>query len=125
MNNSEYKNQLIRRTFAYSLNVIRLIDTLSKNDFTVEILAKQLLRSATSVGANIIEAQAASSRKDFINFLNYALKSSNESNFWLVLIRNAGKGDKERINLLLQETDEIGRILGSTIVKLKSKNLNS
>jgi four helix bundle protein len=104
------------------LEIIKFIEVLNKRDFVIQIIAKQLLRSATSIGANIIEAQAASSRKDFINFLNHALKSANESKFWLGLLRDAHKAPLEKTNTLLKETDEMGRILGSSIVTLRGKN---
>ena len=62
---------------------------------TSRIINDQLLRSATSIGANVIEAQAASSRKDYTNFFAYALKSANECKFWLGLLRDSGRGDKD------------------------------
>src|SRR3990167_6852991 len=96
-----FKRKLIRRAYTYSLDIIRFIDLLNKQDFVVQIIAKQLLRSLTSIGANIIEAQAASSKRDFINFLNHALKSANESKFWLGLLRDSGKANKEQVNILL------------------------
>ncbi|MBU2592490.1 four helix bundle protein [Patescibacteria group bacterium] len=52
------------------------------------IISDQLLRAGTSIGANIVEAQAASSRRDFTNFLNHALKSANETKFWLILSKD-------------------------------------
>jgi len=80
-----------------------------------------LLRSATSIGANIIEAQAASSRKDFKNFLNHALKSANETKFCLALLRDSGKKSKEDMELLLKEAKELSNILASSIITLKNK----
>ena len=69
----KHKSTLKDRSYQYSINLIRFIDTLSI-DISTQIIKKQLLRSATSIGANIVEAQAASSKKDFINFYNYSLK---------------------------------------------------
>ena len=94
---------------------------MSKNDFTVQIIVKQLLRSATSIGANIIEAQAGSTKRDFTNFFNYALKSANESKFWLGLLRDSKKGNQDEINKLLQETIELANILGSSVLTLKGR----
>jgi len=94
---------------------------LNKNDFTVQIIVKQLLRSATSIGANIIEAQAGSTKRDFTNFFNYALKSANESKFWLGLLRDSKKGNQDEINKLLQETIELANILGSSVLTLKGR----
>ena len=121
-NNSEkYKMDLKKRAYFYALDVIRFIDGVDKKDFTVEVIVKQLLRSATSIGANIIEAQAGSTKKDFTNFFSYALKSANETKFWLALLRDSGKGNKESVNELLQEVTELANILASSILTLKGK----
>lgn len=64
-NNSKLKIDLKKRAYLYTLDVIKFIDILDKNDFSIQIIARQLLRSATSIGANIIEAQAGSTKKDF------------------------------------------------------------
>jgi four helix bundle protein len=61
-----------------------------------QIISKQLLRSGTSIGANYIEAQGSSSKKDFTNFFHHSLKSANESKFWLAIIRDTNKGDKKK-----------------------------
>ena len=101
-NNSEKpKIELKQRAYLYALAVMKFLDALNKKDFSVRIIANQLLRSATSVGANIIEAQAGSTKKDFTNFFNHALKSANESKFWLGLMRDSGKADKDTVNRLL------------------------
>lgn len=120
-NNSKLKTDLKKRVYFYALEIIKFIDNLDKKDFIVQIIAKQLLRSATSIGANIIEAQAGSTKRDFTNFFAYALKSANESKFWLGLIRDSGKANREIVNVLLQETNELANILGSSILTLKGK----
>lgn len=113
--------QLKERVYFYSLDVIKFIDALDKKDLSTSVIAKQLLRSATSIGANIIEAQAGSSKKDFANFFSYALKSANESKFWLGLLRDSGKINKEKTNKLLDETRQLANILGASIMTLKGK----
>lgn len=120
-NNEKEKIDLKRRAYLYALDIIKLINNLDMKDFVVQIIAKQLLRSATSIGANIIEAQAGSTKKDFTNFFSYSLKSANESRFWLGLLRDSGKVNTENINKLLQETTELANILGSSILTLKGK----
>ena len=120
-NNTKIKVDLKKRAYIYALGVIRFIDVLDKKDFSVQTISRQLLRSATSIGANIIEAQAGSSKKDFTNFFNHALKSANESKFWLGLMRDSGKADKDATNKLLQETTELANILGSSILTLRGK----
>jgi four helix bundle protein len=69
----------------------------------------------------VIEAQAASSRKDYTNFLSHALKSANECKFWFGLLRDSGRGDKEVVNRLLIEATEIANILATSILTLKGK----
>lgn len=120
-NNVKVKTDLKKRAYIYALSVIQFIDGLDKKDFSVQTISRQLLRSATSIGANIIEAQAGSTKKDFTNFFNYALKSANESKFWLGLLRDSGKADKKAVNKLLQETTELANILGASILTLRGK----
>lgn len=120
-NSAKPKTELKHRAYLYALAIIKLIDILDKRDFSIEVTTKQLLRSATSIGANIIEAQAGSTRKDFANFFAYALKSANESKFWLGLLRDSGKVERKNVEMLFQETIEIANILGSSILTLKGK----
>jgi four helix bundle protein len=117
---ARFKDEFKQRTYKFALDVIRLMEQLPMEQ-TSRIISDQLLRSATSIGANVIEAQAASSRKDYINFFNYALKSANECKFWLGLLRDSGRGDKEAVNKLLEETTEVANILASSILTLKGK----
>lgn len=120
-NASKFKIDLKTRVYTYALDIIKFIDGLDRRDLTTQIISRQLLRSATSVGANIIEAQAGSTKKDFTNFFNYSLKSANESKFWLGLLRDSGKAPLDKISRLLQETVELSKILGSSILTLKGK----
>lgn len=120
MNNEEFKKMLTSRAFNLARNIIKLTDKFP-NKKSAWIIADQLLRAATSIGANIIEAQAASSRKDFVNFLNHALKSGNETKFWLALSKDLDNKLITEMDIYLKETDEIVRILGSSISKLRGK----
>src|SRR3989338_5080900 len=120
-NNSKSKTDLKKRAYIYALDVIRFIDVLDKKDFSIQIISKQLLRSATSIGANIIEAQAGSSKKDFTNFFNHALKSADESRFWLGILRDSNKCNKNTVDKIFQETTELANILGSSILTLRGK----
>lgn len=114
------KLQLKQRAYIYALKIIKFIDSLP-TDQSSKIIGAQLLRSATSIGANIVEAQASSTKKDFTNFFNYALKSANESKFWLGLLRDSGKADRKEVDLLLKETTELANMLGSSILTLRGK----
>ena len=114
------KEELNKRVYVFSVKVIRFLDKLPKKKLYWTV-GDQLLRSATSIGANIIEAQAASSRKDFTNFYNHSLKSANESKVWLTLLRDTDKGDKKELKWLLDELIEISNILASSILTMKGK----
>jgi four helix bundle protein len=119
--NIKYKTKLKDRAYQYSIKIIEFLDNLPK-DMSTQIISKQLLRSATSIGANIVEAQASSSKKDFTKFFNYSLKSANESVYWLGLLKDAKRINNNQIEYLLNETKELAKILGSSILTLKSKN---
>jgi len=116
------KNIIKYRTYSFSLNVIDLLELLPRN-YIFETIGKQLLRSATSIGANIIEAQAGKSRKDFANFYQIALKSSNETKYWLLIIKEKVKIVEvmDKSNILLQEAIEISNMIGASIITLKNK----
>lgn len=120
-NNDDFKKRLINRAFTFSRSVISLVDKFP-NKRSAWVIADQLIRAATSIGANIIEAQAGSSRRDFVNFLSHALKSANETKFWLALAKDLVPNELEKIGILLREVDELAKILGSSIATLKGKN---
>ena len=117
---AKFKEEFKRRVYRFALDVIGFVDRLPLEQ-TSRIITDQLLRSTTSIGANVIEAQAASSRKDHTNFFTHALKSANECKFWLGLLRDSGRGDKEAVNRLLREATEIANILATSILTLKRK----
>ena len=120
MDNEEFKKMLKLRTFNLAREVMQFVDKFP-NKRSAWIITDQLLRAIMSIGANIAEAQAASSKKDFINFLNYALKSGNETKFWLALAKDLDNKLISEIDKYLKETDEIVRIIGSSIATLKGK----
>lgn len=113
---TEFKNRL------YSLT-LRLIDVIDKlpNDVVARRMGDQLLRSGTSVMANYVEAKAAASRRDYINFYTIALKSANESILWISLLRDSGRLKPEDSECIKAEMEEIANILAASIITLKSK----
>lgn len=121
MNNEDFKKQLIKRAFLLARRIITLVDKFPQKR-SAWVITDQLIRAATSIGANIIEAQAASSKKDFANFLNHALKSGNETKFWLALSKDLDEKLITEIDEILKETDELVKILGASIATLKGKN---
>jgi len=117
---AKFKNEFKKRLYNWVLRLIKFIDKLPK-DSVCGVMGKQLLRSGTSILANYIEANSASSKKDFINFFTHSLKSSNESKVWLTLLRDTEKGDREELEWLLQELIEISNIIAKGIITLKEK----
>ena len=119
--NQDFKKQLIKGAFNLARKIITLVDKFP-NKRSAWVIADQLIRAATSIGANIIEAQAASSKRDFINFLNHALKSGNETKFWLALVKDLDQKLVNEVDFLLNEAKELTNILGSSIITLKNKS---
>ena len=80
------------------------------------------MRSALSVGANIVEAKNSSSRLEFKRYYEIALKSSNESKYWMCLLRDGFEVKDEDLNKLLKEADEVSKILATSVMKLKKSD---
>lgn len=119
--NSNLKSKdLNLRTYKFSLDIISFVNTLP-NKRAFWVLGDQLLRCVTSIGANIIEAKASSSRREFIKFYEIALKSANESLYWLSLLKDSYNGLRNKCEPLINEAEEICKMLGSSILTLKGK----
>lgn len=123
MEKQQVKSKNIKhRAYAFSLQTISFLELLPKN-YIYQTLGSQLLRSATSIGANIVEAQAGRTRRDFANFYQIALKSANETKYWLALLKektNDANG-REVSERLLKEAIEISNMLGASLLTLKKK----
>jgi four helix bundle protein len=118
--NLSRENSLKVRTYKFSLAVIDLVNHLPVKRGYMSI-GDQLVRSATSIGANLVEAKSASSRKDYIKYFEISLKSANESKYWLCLVRDAFRENDGGADKLLNELTEICNMLGSSIITLKGK----
>lgn len=114
------KMQLKERSFNFSVKVFRFVDTLSRGTAD-QVVARQLLRSATSIGANLAEAFGSSSKKDFINYFHIALKSSVETKYWLYLLRETVKGDQEKLDSLIGECEAIANMIAASILTMKNR----
>jgi len=117
---TKFKSDLKKRCFRFSLAIIAFIDTLP-NKRAAWIIADQLLRAAMSIGANLIEGSAASSRLEYKKYYEIALKSANETKYWLCLLRDSGLGEKERTQALLDEATQLANMLAVGVMKLKRK----
>lgn len=110
------------RSLAYALRAIKLYQFLqARKDGAGWILGKQYLRSASSIGANIEEAQAGESRSDFIHKLGVAQKEAKESLYWLHLLSESGIVRRVKLKPLMRETEELVAVITAIIVSSKSR----
>lgn len=116
----KFKNEFKSRLYVFVLSTVKFIDILPKDNLSHRI-GDQLLRSSTSIIANYIEGQSASSKKDFTNFFNHSLKSANESKVWFALLRDSKRVDTKEVEWFLDELDQISKIFASSILKLRGK----
>lgn len=119
--NDSFKN-IKHRAYKFAMDVIRLMGNLKSEKIWYSI-QDQLIRSSTSIGANLVESSGASSRKDLINYLHISLKSANETKYWLCLIRDSYELSKDDFNMLINEADELSKIIAASIISLKAKQL--
>src|SRR3989338_2365688 len=111
---------LEERTAKFGERVIVFTKTLPRNEITRPIMT-QLIKSATSIGANYCEADDAESAKDFIHKLGICKKEAHETKHWLRMLVGAYPGGKESASKLWQEVKELHLIFNSIINKTKSK----
>ena len=116
--NLKFKTNLKDRCFKLSLEVISLADELPRKR-SAWVISDQVIRSVCSIGANLSEAKSSSSRLEFKKFNEIALKSANESRYWLELLRESKIAKEKQIEPLLIELDEISKMIASGIIKLK------
>ncbi len=109
------------RCFHFSKDVILFIQQ-TKYERIYNSLFDQLIRSATSIGANMVEGGAGSTNKDFINFMHISLKSANETKYWLCLIKETLEVNIEKANELIVEANELSKIIASIILNTKNKH---
>jgi len=114
------RNDLSKRLLTFAVRVIKFLRTLPKST-EYNVIRYQLIKSATSAGANYDEAQSGSSRADFHNKVNISLKEMSESNYWLEIIKAVidSKYNIDELNRLIEESEELDNILGSIVKKTK------
>ena len=118
MENHAGKNDLEERTLAFSVAVVRFVSALDRTEIS-KVMARQLLRSATSIGANYREANRAESRDDFIHKTGIAQKEAAETDYWLEICNQTNLGPKPEVEKLLAEARELLAIF--TTINRKAK----
>jgi len=112
------------RSYVYSLRAIKLYQALQqRKDGAGWVLGKQYLRAATSIGANVEEAQSAESRPDFVHKYGIAQKEARESLYWLRLLAESGIIPSRRLRPLLKETEELFAVITGIILSTKRGSL--
>lgn len=114
------KNILIHKTYIFSLRIVKLARFLiqDKKEF---VLSKQILRSGTSIGANTEEAIGGQSEKDFFAKLSVTYKEARETRYWLHLLQDSGYISVNQAGSLLNDCEEILKILGKTLSTIQKK----
>ena len=115
----KYYNPVLDKSFKFAVRIIRFYKLKSSKDYSLNPLYKQLLRSATSIGANISEAQSAVTKKDFINKLGISLKESRETEYWLKLFNESEIISTVEFKSLFNDCEELSKLLTSIIKSSK------
>ncbi len=115
------ENIIKRKSYDFALLVVKIYKKLTADNREF-VLSKQLLRSGTSIGANIEEAVGAQSRNDFLSKISIAYKESRETKYWIMLLFDTGYLDKSDKDILSENCDELCRLLGA-IQKTMKGNL--
>ncbi|MBR5146297.1 MAG: four helix bundle protein [Bacteroidales bacterium] len=121
--NISYNIKIEDLTFNFAKKIVFLRKKLVSSDNKEFIISKQLLRSGTSIGANIAEAEHPQSNADYLNKVSIALKEANETRFWIRLLKECGYITSEEESYLLNDCCTIIKILVSIVNKV-SKRLN-
>lgn len=117
------KDNIIKnKSFLFAIRMVKLSQFLNKNKNEF-VLAKQIIRSGTAIGALVREAEHAQSTKDFIHKLQIGLKEANETAYWLELLKEADLIDVKLFKSLFEDCTEIIKLLASIIITLKKKNI--
>ena len=115
------ENIILTKTYDFALRIIKLYKYLNteKNEYT---LSKQILRSGTSIGANSEEAAGSISKKDFRAKFFIAYKEARETHYWLRLLKDSDYIDAKLANSLIEDVEEILKILGAILKTVSSKS---
>jgi four helix bundle protein len=111
---TERVNPSIDKSYRFALRIIEIYRILS-SDKKEYILSKQLMRSGTSIGANVEEANGAQSKKEFRARMSIAYKECRETHYWLRLLRDSKYLSEEEVKPVLSDCDELLRIIGSIV----------
>ena len=115
------RRDLCERTFQLALRIVNLCQELSKNPGVARTMANQLLRSGTSVGANVEEGQAAQSEADFASKYSISCKEARETHYWLRLLAESKIVSPDKLADLMAECNELIAILTTIVKKVRDR----
>jgi len=118
--NNNPKNLLKQKCFQFSIDIIHFAKLLNFDTIN-QILLRQLIRSATSVGANIVEAFGSGTKKGFLNFFSIAYKSAKETLYWLYIFRETKIGSQKELEKLIKQCSELNKMIAASILTIKGK----
>ena len=122
MNNQIQVKDIRLRAFDFAVQIVKLCQYLDEKRGVERIIGNQLLRSGTSIGANLEEAEAGQSKADFISKNSIALKEARETHYWLKLLAATEIVPTTWLSPLQQETEELTKIIAAIIIKAKKLN---
>lgn len=122
LNNKNKEYDLEERTARFSENIIEFIKTMNRDEINRNIIT-QLVRAATSIGANYCEANASSSRRDFRNKIYISKKETNETKYWLRILAKYHPESKEKIKIFWKEAHELHLIFQKITNTLDKKQV--
>jgi four helix bundle protein len=114
-------NVIVDKTYLFALRIVKTYKYLTQEQKEF-VLSKQLLRSGTSIGANVEEAIAASSKSDFIHKLNITAKEARETSYWLRLLKDSGYFPDKAFVSIQDDCLEIRKIISSILITMKSNS---
>lgn len=114
-------NVVQEKSYAFALRMVKMYQHLTKQRKEF-VLSKQVLRSGTSIGANVEEAIGGQSTKDFAAKMNIAYKEARETHYWLRLLRDAGYLSETEATSIITDCDELLKLTGSILKTLKNKS---
>ena len=116
------KDNVIKdKSYGFALRMIKAYKYLAQEQREF-ILSKQVLRSGTAIGALVREAEHAQSKADFVNKMSIALKEANETEYWLMLLKDSEYFDEKTYDSIHQDCDELIRLLVSIVKTTKQNN---
>ena len=118
------ENVIAAKSYAFAIRIINLYKFLNteKKEF---VLSKQVLKSGTAIGALVREAEHAQSKADFLNKMNIALKEANETEYWLMLLKDTGYIQQAEFDSIIKDCEEVLKLLVSIVKSTKTSLKNN